>query len=79
MARLSWRRRATRLAQSSQSSSKSVNERTSGIDVQASYGFTLGRHTINLDYTATILDQLELLPFRTAETLECAGFFGNGC
>ncbi|MEE4108357.1 MAG: TonB-dependent receptor, partial [Halieaceae bacterium] len=53
---------------------------TSGLDLQANYSFDLnGGHSLRLDYAATLLDELSLTPFPGAETLECAGFFGNAC
>lgn len=52
---------------------------TTGLDLQAVYGFDVGEHGVRLDYAATILDQLDLVPFPGADPIECAGFFGNNC
>ncbi|MFK7888679.1 MAG: TonB-dependent receptor plug domain-containing protein [Gammaproteobacteria bacterium] len=52
---------------------------TNGIDLQATYGFEIGTHSINLDYAATIINQLDTVPFVGADPIECAGFFGGGC
>ncbi|MFK8014805.1 MAG: TonB-dependent receptor, partial [Gammaproteobacteria bacterium] len=52
---------------------------TTGIDLQATYGFEVGAHSISLDYAATILDKLDTVPFAGADPIECAGFFGGQC
>jgi len=50
---------------------------TTGIDVQVVYTFDVGAHTLNLDYAATILDQLDFVPYPGADPIESAGYFGN--
>ncbi|MDH3643763.1 MAG: TonB-dependent receptor, partial [Gammaproteobacteria bacterium] len=53
---------------------------TTGVDLQVVYDFDVGAdHSIRLDYAATILDKLDLVPFPGAAPIECAGFFGNNC
>ncbi len=52
---------------------------TTGVDLQATYDFDVGVHSFRLDYAATILDQLDLVPFPGGAPIECAGFFGNNC
>ena len=50
---------------------------TTGIDAQVVYTFDVGAHTHNLDYAATLLDQLDFVPYPGADPIESAGFFGN--
>jgi len=50
---------------------------TTGIDAQVAYTFDAGVHTHNLDYAATLLDQLDFVPYPGADPIESAGFFGN--
>ena len=51
---------------------------TKGVDLQVVYDFDIGgRHDIRLDYAATILDQLDFVPFPGADPIQSAGFFGN--
>jgi len=52
---------------------------TTGIDLQVTYDFEIGAHSITLDYAATILDQLDTIPFPNADPIECAGRFGSEC
>ena len=52
---------------------------TEGIDLQVGYAFDTGRHGHNIDYAATILDQLDTIPFPGADAEECAGKFSTGC
>lgn len=52
---------------------------TTGVDLQVVYDFDVGDHGVRLDYAATILDQLDLVPFPGGDPIECAGFFGNNC
>ncbi len=52
---------------------------TTGMDFQVLYDFEFGRHSFRLDYAATYLDQLDLVPFPGGAPIECAGFFGNNC
>lgn len=52
---------------------------TTGVDLQVVYDFDVGEHGVRLDYAATILDQLDLVPFPGGDPIECAGFFGNNC
>ncbi len=52
---------------------------TKGIDVQIVYGFDIGPHSVELNYAATFLDQLDTVPYPGADAIECAGFFGNEC
>jgi iron complex outermembrane receptor protein len=52
---------------------------TTGVDLQVSYAFDIGRHSHNLDYASTILDQLDEVPFPGADAIECAGAFANPC
>jgi len=50
---------------------------TTGIDAQVQYTFDAGAHTFNLDYAATLLDQLDFVPYAGADPIESAGFFGT--
>ena len=50
---------------------------TEGVDLQVLYTFDVGRHTVNLDYASTFLDQLDFVPYPGAEPIESAGYFGN--
>jgi outer membrane receptor protein involved in Fe transport len=52
---------------------------TTGVDVQIGYAFDTGRHSHNFDYAATILDQLDEVPFAGADSIKCAGKFANPC
>jgi len=52
---------------------------TSGVDLQVLYAFEYGDHGFNLDYASTYLDKLDEVPFTGADTIECAGYFGNTC
>jgi outer membrane receptor protein involved in Fe transport len=52
---------------------------TEGVDLQVTYAFDAGRHSHNFDYAATIIDQLDLVPFPGADPVECAGAFANPC
>jgi outer membrane receptor protein involved in Fe transport len=52
---------------------------TTGVDFQGLYAFDIGSHAFNIDYAATILDQLDTVPFPGADPIKCAGFFGNAC
>ena len=52
---------------------------TTGIDLQVLYAFEVGSQSFNIDYAATILDQLDTVPFPGADPIECEGFFGNNC
>ena len=52
---------------------------TEGIDLQVGYAFDTGRHGHNIDYAATMLDQLDTIPFPGADAEECAGKFSTGC
>ena len=52
---------------------------TEGFDVQVGYSFDTARHGHNFDYAATILDQLDTIPFPGADAEECAGKFSTGC
>ncbi len=52
---------------------------TTGVDVQVTYDFDIGDHSLNLDYAATVLDKLDTTPFPGANAIECAGFFGGQC
>lgn len=52
---------------------------TTGLDVQVLYAFEVGAHGFNVDYAATLLDQLDTVPFPGADPIECEGFFGNSC
>jgi outer membrane receptor protein involved in Fe transport len=50
---------------------------TQGVDVQIVYDFEVGSHSWRVDYAATILDQLDTVPFPGADPIQSAGFFGN--
>jgi outer membrane receptor protein involved in Fe transport len=52
---------------------------TTGIDMQVLYAFDMGNHGFNIDYAATILDQLDTIPYPGAEVIVCEGYFGNTC
>ncbi len=52
---------------------------TTGFDLQVVYAFEYGSHGFNVDYAATILDQLDEVPFPGGEPIQCEGFFGNQC
>ncbi len=52
---------------------------TTGIDFQVVYAFDAGAHGFNIDWAATILDQLDTVPYPGADPIECEGFFGNQC
>jgi len=52
---------------------------TTGIDLQVVYDFEISGQTFNIDYAATILDQLDTVPFPGADPIECEGYFGNEC
>ncbi len=52
---------------------------TTGIDAQVLYDFEYGDHSFRIDYAATLLDQLDTVPFPGADPIECEGFFGNQC
>ena len=53
---------------------------TTGVDLQVVYDFDVGdNHSVRLDYAATILDKLDLVPFPGGDPIKCAGFFGNNC
>jgi outer membrane receptor protein involved in Fe transport len=52
---------------------------TEGFDVQVGYAFDTARHSHNFDYAATIIDQLDTIPFPGADAEECAGKFSTGC
>ena len=53
---------------------------TSGIDVQAMYGFSVGEYgDMTVDYAGTFLDKLYSVPFPGADAIPCAGNFGNNC
>ncbi len=62
------------------STNVNIGEReTTGFDVQVVYDFDYGDHAFNVDYAATILDQLDEVPFPGGDPIECEGFFGNEC
>ena len=48
-------------------------------DLQVGYAFDTARHGHNFDYAATILDQLDTIPFPGATQIECAGKFSTQC
>ena len=50
---------------------------TKGVDLQVVYDFEVGVHNIRVDYAATILDQLDFVPFPGGDPIQSAGFFGN--
>ena len=50
---------------------------TTGVDIQVVYDFDIGRHPIRLDYAATVLDQLDTVPYPGADPIQSAGYFGN--
>ena len=52
---------------------------TSGIDFQVIYDWDIGNHGMRIDYASTWLDELSFVPYSGADTVECAGFFGNSC
>jgi outer membrane receptor protein involved in Fe transport len=52
---------------------------TKGVDFQVVYDFDFGDHSFRVDYASTWLDSLNFVPFPGADTVECAGFFGNNC
>jgi outer membrane receptor protein involved in Fe transport len=52
---------------------------TTGFDLQVIYDFEVGRHSFNIDYASTYLDQLDTTPFPGGDVVECAGTFGNNC
>jgi outer membrane receptor protein involved in Fe transport len=52
---------------------------TAGVDAQVLYTMDVGAHTLNFDYAATFLDEADFIPYPGAETIECAGLFGNTC
>lgn len=52
---------------------------TTGFDAQVLYNFEVGNHSFVIDYAATYLDKLDLLPAAGLDPIECAGFFGNNC
>jgi len=52
---------------------------TEGFDLQVGYAFDTARHGHNFDYAATILDQLDTIPFPGADAEECAGKFSTQC
>ena len=52
---------------------------TKGIDFQILYAWDAGDHGFNVDYAATYLDTLDVVPFPGGDPIECAGFFGNNC
>ena len=52
---------------------------TTGVDVQVSWAFDSGRSSHNFDYAATIIDQLDEVPYAGADSIECAGAFANPC
>ena len=52
---------------------------TKGWDIQAIYAWDAGSHGFNIDYAATYLTELDVIPFPGADAIECAGFFGNVC
>ncbi|HKU13331.1 MAG TPA: TonB-dependent receptor [Steroidobacteraceae bacterium] len=52
---------------------------TSGIDIDASYGFDIGSAgRLNLDFVGTMLDSLEFTP-QEGVTYDCAGLYGAVC
>ena len=56
--------------------------RTTGVDVDASYLFEIGRYgSIHLGLVGTYLDTYEITPLETKpETkFDCAGYYGNSC
>ena len=52
---------------------------TTGVDLQVTYDFDVGRQSFRVDYASTYLDQLDQTPFPGGAPIECAGFFGNNC
>jgi outer membrane receptor protein involved in Fe transport len=52
---------------------------TTGIDFQVMYSFDVGNHGFNIDWAATLLDQLDSVPYPGADVVECEGLFGNEC
>jgi outer membrane receptor protein involved in Fe transport len=54
---------------------------TTGFDLQALYDFEMGRHSFRIDYAATILDKLDVIPFVGSAPIAdgCSGKFGNEC
>ena len=60
---------------------------TRGVDVQVVYSMDLedmapalaGYGGLRFDYAATFLTELNEIAFTGADTVECAGFFGNAC
>jgi len=53
--------------------------KTTGVDLQVVYAFDYGEHGFNLDYASTYIDELSEVPFSGADTIKCAGYFGNTC
>ena len=52
---------------------------TEGFDLQVAYAFETGRHSHNLDYAATLIDQLDEVPFPGATPIACAGKYSAAC
>ena len=52
---------------------------TEGVDAQIAYVFDAGRHGHNFDYAATLIDQLDEVPFPGATPIACAGKFSTQC
>ncbi|MEL7312745.1 MAG: TonB-dependent receptor [Pseudomonadota bacterium] len=52
---------------------------TTGYDLQVTYNWEIGSHTVNLDYAATYIDQLDSVPFPGGDPIQCAGDFGSTC
>lgn len=52
---------------------------TEGFDIQAAYSFDSGSHGHNFDYAATVIDQLDTIPFPGASPEKCAGKFSTQC
>ncbi len=47
--------------------------------MQIAYAFDAGRHGHNFDYAATIIDQLDEVPFPGGQAIECAGKYSAAC
>jgi outer membrane receptor protein involved in Fe transport len=52
---------------------------TEGYDIQANYAFDTGNHGHNFDYAATIIDELDTIPFPGSPREKCAGHFSTQC
>lgn len=52
---------------------------TRGVDLQVQHSFEVDIHKFRLDYAATFIDTFDEVPYPGANTVECAGKFGNAC